>query len=133
MADFVTFTRKIPTEKYEGSDGLKALVVEVLNYPVLVRAEVQAQAQAKDTEGIPITLEDGSPKMIPIINKDGSPHMIPDTNEDGSPKMIYNPISQDQFVKICVTENDKKFFRNLKNIQRNKLVATAGANDFDLT
>ena len=84
-----SFTRTIPTEKYEGPDGLKALVVEVLNYP-------------------------------PEI-------------DDGKGKKIPNPISEDQFVKICIIENDKKFFRNLKNIRRNKQVAIAGDNDFELS
>jgi hypothetical protein len=94
---------------------------------------IQAQAQDLDEEGLPIKNEDGSPKMIPSINQDGSPAMIPDTNEDGSMKMIPNPISEDQFVKISITECVKKFFKDLKNIQRNKLVAIAGTNDFDLT
>jgi hypothetical protein len=128
-----SFTRTIPDEKYEGPEGLKALIVEVLRYPALVQAEVQAQVQATDELYKPLINEDGSPKMIPVINEDGTPHTIPATNEDGSPKMITNPISENQFVKICIIENDKKFFRNLRNIQRNKQVAIAGANDFEVT
>lgn len=93
MAEFVTFTRKLPKEKYDGPDGLKALIVEVLNYPTEI-----------DTQ-----------------------------DENGKITKVPNPISEDQFVKICIIENDKKFFKDLSNIQRTRRTAIAGANDFELT
>ena len=133
MAEFVEFKLKVEKEKYEGDDGLRSIMVEALNYTPMVQEIVQAQGPVLDEVRLPVLNEDGSPKTLPILNKDGSPKMIPATNEDGSPKMIANPISEDQFVKISITEYVKKFFRDLKNLRNSRRTPTAGANDFELS
>lgn len=133
MGEFKTFTLKVDKEKYEEEDGLRSIMVEALNYSSMVQEIVQAQRPVLDELRLPVLNEDGSPKTLPVLNEDGSPYMIPATNEDGSPKMITNPISEDQFVKISITECVKKFFRDLKNLRNSRRTPTAGANDFELS
>ena len=133
MVEYVEFKLKVEKEKYEGDDGLRSIMVEALNYTPMVQDIVQAQRPVLNEVRLPVLNEDGSPKTLPILNEDGSPAMIPATNEDGSPKMIANPISEDQFVKISITECVKKFFRDLKNLRNSRRITSAGNNDFELT
>jgi hypothetical protein len=54
------------------------------------------------------------------------------TIDDGEGSQIPN-LTEDQFIKAAFIENSKKFVKQIKNIHRNKQVAIAGDNDFDLS
>jgi hypothetical protein len=66
------------------------------------------------------------PIILDVLN-------YPTEVDDGEGNMIPNPVTENQFIKIAFLENDKKFLRQIKNLHRNKQVAIAGDNDFDLS